>query len=104
VKPQELVDAMGFQSDEVYQYVDRDTGEIQLVEGILLRAAEAGDETPSLPEWQKPQWLAAQKAVSSDRAIHGNGAFRMFKDAVRRLDLRDDWDEFEEEALREIAI
>jgi hypothetical protein len=138
LKLQELVDAMDFHSDEHYQYVDRDTGEIELVEARLVRFAEKGEEAPFMPDWQKPQWAVAQKAVSTDRlvlipdqfdinewqimsdfvaslkpgaartqlnhAIHGNGAFRMFKDAVRRLDLRDAWAEFQEDALREIAI
>jgi hypothetical protein len=138
LKLQELVDAMDFHSDEHYQYVDRDTGEIELIEITLLRRAERGDEVPSLPEWQKPQWQAARKAAATDRlvripdqfdihewqimadfveslkagearsqlvrAINGNGAFRMFKDAVRRLDLRDACAEFQEDALREIAI
>jgi hypothetical protein len=133
-----LVDEMDSQSDELYRYVDRDTGHIEMVEGTLLGYARDGDEPPSMPDWQKPQWQIAQKAVSTDRlimlpdqfdidewqmmadfvatvkpgevraqldrAIHGNGAFRRFKDAVRRLGLQHAWDEFEEDALREIAI
>jgi hypothetical protein len=37
-------------------------------------------------------------------AIHGKGAFSRFRDAVQRLGVRDDWDQFREEALREIAM
>jgi Uncharacterised protein family (UPF0158) len=36
-------------------------------------------------------------------AIHGTGAFRMFKAAVARLGLREKWFEFRDEALREMA-
>jgi hypothetical protein len=37
-------------------------------------------------------------------AIRGRGAFRMFKDALRRHKLWDAWNEFRDRALREIAI
>jgi hypothetical protein len=133
-----LVDEMDSQSDELYRYVDRDTGHIEMVDATLLRYARDGDEPPSMPDWQKSEWQVAQRVASTDRlirlpdqfdlnewqimadfvstvepddvraqldrAIHGNGAFRMFRDAVRRLGLRDAWDEFEEDALRKIAI
>lgn len=36
-------------------------------------------------------------------AIHGSGAFRMFKATVERLGIRDAWFGFKEEALMEIA-
>ena len=37
-------------------------------------------------------------------ALHGRGAFRQFKDAVRRLGISDQWYRFRETALEEIAI
>jgi len=37
-------------------------------------------------------------------AIHGSGAFRMFKDVLYRHDIEKDWFAFKEEAFREIAI
>ena len=37
-------------------------------------------------------------------AIHGSGAFRMFKDAVRRHGVEPDWFTFRAGALRQIAI
>jgi uncharacterized protein UPF0158 len=37
------------------------------------------------------------------RAIHGGGAFRHFKETVRRLGIEEAWFAFREEALREIA-
>jgi len=36
-------------------------------------------------------------------AIHGPGAFRYFKDTVRRLGIQQDWYRFRDEALEEIA-
>jgi hypothetical protein len=38
------------------------------------------------------------------RAIHGAGAFRMFKDTVRRLGIEPAWFAFRADALREIAV
>jgi hypothetical protein len=37
-------------------------------------------------------------------AIHGKGAFRMFKDAIRRCGVEKDWYKFRDDALKEIAI
>jgi len=37
-------------------------------------------------------------------AIHGRGAFRRFKDDLRRLGLADEWYRFRDAALEEIAI
>ncbi len=37
-------------------------------------------------------------------AIHGSGAFRMFKDVLYRHDIEEDWFSFKEEAFKEIAI
>jgi hypothetical protein len=37
-------------------------------------------------------------------AIHGRGAFRNFKDSIRRLRIEKDWFTFRDEALREIAV
>ena len=39
-----------------------------------------------------------------DAALHGRGAFRRFKDAVRRLEIADEWYRFRDAALEEIAI
>jgi hypothetical protein len=51
------------------------------------------------------------RSLESDRireellnAIHGAGAFRMFKDAVRRRGIGSDWFAFRAEVLKQIAI
>ena len=36
-------------------------------------------------------------------SLHGRGAFRMFRSAVRRLGLEDDWYRFRESAFEAIA-
>jgi exonuclease III len=38
------------------------------------------------------------------RAIHGKGAFRMFKDAIQRHRIESTWFDFRAEALKHIAI
>ena len=45
-------------------------------------------------------------AVSDElqAALHGRGAFRHFKDAVHRLGIADQWYQFRDAALEEIAI
>jgi hypothetical protein len=37
-------------------------------------------------------------------AIHGRGAFRRFKDRIHEYGMADDWYQYRDEALREIAI
>jgi len=37
-------------------------------------------------------------------AIHGSGAFRMFKDVLYRHDIEKEWFAFKNEAFKEIAI
>jgi len=36
-------------------------------------------------------------------AIHGRGAFRMFKNEVHRLGIQDDWYSYRDDALKRIA-
>ena len=70
-----------------------------------LRAPSAFD----IHEWQIMRDFA--HTVSSERvrdelsqAIHGRGAFRAFKAVVGRHHLFDDWNQFRENTLRDIAI
>ena len=37
-------------------------------------------------------------------AIHGSGAFRMFKSTIRRLGVEKDWYKFRDEAIKQIAV
>jgi hypothetical protein len=45
---------------------------------------------------------AAAVSDELDAALHGRGAFRRFKDAVRRLGIADDWYRFRDAALEEM--
>jgi hypothetical protein len=59
-------------------------------------------------EWDiMRRFSASQEAAPSGElmhAIHGSGAFRMFRATVDRLGLRDTWFEFRADAFRRIAI
>jgi hypothetical protein len=60
-------------------------------------------------EWSIMDRFAQSQPDEEDReellyAIHGRGAFRQFKRALDRLRLRDEWYQFRNAALEDIAI
>jgi uncharacterized protein UPF0158 len=69
VRLSDIVEALEFQIDESYSFLDRDTGQVETVSRELLgQAEESGDdEEPDLPEWQKQEWEVAKRIVSTDR-------------------------------------
>lgn len=79
-----------------------------------IRAALESDRLLRLPdrfevhEWSIMRDFSSQQHDKDIRrelldAIHGSGAFRMFKGAIRRLRLFDAWNQFRDRALEEIA-
>ena len=59
-------------------------------------------------EWEVMRGFAAavedlDESTQLLRAIHGTGAFRMFREATTRLGLRERWFEYRDQALREMA-
>ncbi len=128
------------QFEELFSFLDRETGEVTTVSrDLLLEAEECGDdEEPDFPAWQRKEWEIAKRIVSADcflklpskfdihewsimedfsrsvehdrireellRAIQGAGAFRCFKDTLRRHRIEAAWFAFRTEALRQIAI
>jgi hypothetical protein len=75
---------------------------------------ESEDFLPLPGKFEIHEWSIMERfvnslsdAAASDEllgAIHGRGAFRRFKDAVRRLGRADEWYRFRDAALEEIAI
>ena len=69
---------------------------------------------PLPTKFEVHEWAIMQdfsRSVESDRfcedllrAVHGAGAFRTFKDTVRRLDVESAWFAFRADALRQIAL
>jgi Uncharacterised protein family (UPF0158) len=79
-----------------------------------IRAALGSERFLELPgRFEIHEWSIMDefsRAQGSERirqelmdAIHGAGAFRTFRSAIRRLGLELNWYQFREEALREIA-
>jgi hypothetical protein len=79
----------------------------------VREALESGDFV-ALPnqfeihEWAIMERFANDRASIAQRdelldAIHGRGAFRSFRSAIRRLGIEDEWFEFRQSAFEEIA-
>ena len=79
-----------------------------------VRAVLANDRCLELPdrfdihEWSIMEEFARAQASERKRqelldAIHGAGAFRMFRSTIRRLGMEESWYKFREHALEEIA-
>ena len=66
----DIVEALAMQLDEYESYLDLDTGQVAHVSSYLLRHADESDDEPDdLPDWQKPEWQAAKRVMSTDRMI-----------------------------------
>lgn len=134
----DLIDALEEQSDSLFPFLDRETGEVLLISDESLSLSEAEpEEIDSLPDWQKEEAKLAVLIETTDRylalptrfdiqewnimadfchqlrrddiresllgAIHGNHAFRRFKDQIATHNLRKEWDGFRRQALAEIV-
>lgn len=67
VKLTEIVGALNIQNDDVAHYLDRQTGEIEMVTSEELRAVERGAAIEEFPEWQQGQIKLAE-AILDDAA------------------------------------
>jgi hypothetical protein len=67
VRLSDIIDALEMQFDESSSFLDRDTGQVETVSEALLQEAEAGDEEPDLPVWQKGEWEIVKRIVSTNR-------------------------------------
>jgi hypothetical protein len=112
VKLQDIV--FGFEgiSNETRFFLDLDTGKVDFTcEGI------DEDKPPNIrylpPKYEIHEWQIMDDFVKSmDQgaiqqefadAIHGRGAFRIFKSAIGRHHLLDAWRQFHNQALEEMA-
>ena len=94
---------------------DEEGDEEQDEEWKLLRRIAFMDNVLALPDQfevdERSIMEEFSKSVKNDRirdellrAIHGKGAFRHFKDTVKRHRIDQDWYDFRDAALRQIAI
>jgi hypothetical protein len=137
--PKEIVDALEMQFEERPNYLDRQTGQVEMVFRDVLRLVEADDSADMLPEWQQREFDIAEalfedpdrfvrlptqwdiheweimrefaESVEPERlsrdllqALQGKGAFRYFKDTLRRYRREQSWYDYRTGALREIAV
>jgi hypothetical protein len=133
----DLIDALEAQSDSLFPFVDRETGEVVLMSDESLALAEEPEEIDLLPDWQKEEFELAVLIETTDRylrlptrfdvhewnimaefcrqvrrddirerllgVIHGNQAFRRFKDQIAAHNLWKEWDGFRRQALADIV-
>jgi hypothetical protein len=121
VKLQDIVEAIDLPGQGWQSFLNRDTGKIvtRTDDGVL---AEDEDFDPdaledpayaALPDsFEVHEWSIMER-FADDRparereeltdAIHGRGAFRAFKSAIRRIGLEEEWYSFRQDAFERIA-
>ena len=66
----DLIDALEMQSDSLYAFLDRETGEVEEISEEFLSLAEAEpDEIDLLPDWQKEVAKLAIRIQNTDRYL-----------------------------------
>jgi hypothetical protein len=78
----------------------------------VREALESGDFLPLPDKFEIHEWAIMERFSSNQAsargdelldAIHGAGAFRAFRSAIRRFSIEDDWFRFRQSAFEEIA-
>lgn len=65
VKLQDVIDALESASDEFSYYLDKRSGEINMLAGADLQAAEDDDLISEYPDWQRESILKAREFLST---------------------------------------
>jgi hypothetical protein len=122
VQLSEIIDAIDFTDDNTEYYLDRETGEIVMINDEIMDRSECEELSEQLDEhgfYRLPSQfdiddyrtmerfistLSGSAADKLSRAISGRGAFRRFKDMVIDLGLSDQWYKFLDDAHRSVAI
>jgi Uncharacterised protein family (UPF0158) len=74
----ELIDALEAQSDSLFPYLDRETGEVLLISEESLSLSEGEpDEIELLPDWQKEEAKLAVLIETTDRYLALPGRFEV---------------------------
>jgi hypothetical protein len=70
VKLGDLIDALEEQSDSLFPYVDRETGEVFLISDESLSMSEwEPEEIAALPDWQKEEAEVARRIETTERYL-----------------------------------
>ena len=65
-KLQEVIDAFEMAADECSYYLDKRTGEIEMIQDEIWRAVEDDDPVEDYPEWQHEVILKAKEIWEGD--------------------------------------
>ena len=139
VSVREIAELLAMQSSEMTYYLDRETGEVELVTEEIVDQAESDEPSSEVPVWAREEVEIARRILRNEggryvslptefdvhewaimerfalsypddrisdalyQAMHGRGAFRLFKAALRRFNITDDWYAFEAEVLMGMA-
>ncbi|HKI87067.1 MAG TPA: UPF0158 family protein [Thermoanaerobaculia bacterium] len=120
VSLQAVVDEMDVMSEEWVAYINRRTGQL-----VTITDYDREASTEALQAEDSPDFIAVpskfdiheysimerfSEAIAEPRlredllaAIRGAGAFRRFKDTIRRSAVEDDWYSFRQQSLESIA-
>ena len=69
VKLQDVIDALEMTSDSTLYFLDRRTGEIEMITEEVWSAAENDDLISEFPEWERESVLKAREIQSADHFI-----------------------------------
>ena len=97
------------QYDEHLFFVDRLTGQVDLVQREVLRLAEEGEDIDELPKWRQPQFEIANgssRIRTASRVFPPSTTSTTARScaSLRRHYREKGWYSYRTEALREIAI
>ena len=122
VKLSEIIDAIDFTDQYTEYFLDRETGEVVMINDMVMSTSEKEEAYDQLDEhgfYRLPdqrdiddyrtmeEFISTLSGSSASRlssAISGRGAFRRFKDEIIRLGVDKEWYEFEDSSHRRIAI
>jgi hypothetical protein len=101
------------EDDSLLDLFELEKEEVKIATDIL--SDENGGKYISLPgKFEIHEWAIMRKFCDSVgdqkisqsllNAIHGRGAFRMFKDSIHRLGIADQWYKYRDNAIKNIAI
>src|SRR5215510_2748468 len=138
VKLKDIIEGLGFLTDEGTSYLNTTTGEVVYVTTEELRAAEEDEPLEDFPAWQHDAIRIAGEILETDHylplpdrfeineyrmmerfclsvddedirddlcnAIRGRGAFHRFKDRMQLYEMAEEWYQYRDAVLGEIAV
>ena len=122
VKLEQVIEAIEMADDTSESFYDQETGEIVWVSSIAMDIAEQEEIYERLDEhgffrlptqYDRHDYRIMEDFVSSlspeprshlSRVMHGQGAFRRFKDTVINIGLDNDWYKWRDDSYRKMAV